>query len=207
MRVRRICEICGRNSGELLKHLEVYHNVEPMEYYMNYIVPMETRPTCAHKNCSEETKFLGFGKGFADYCSTSCHNSVNTSERNLQYNEYRRTHNGLGYYEYKLWINEQFQNLKPLSQDRRFSIMKPKDEKTGYLTGWEKIVTMDFSLPQYNLCIELDGESYHDPEKDAERDRYLLETHGWRTLRFSNEEVENNIDNVVKMIYTFIGIE
>jgi very-short-patch-repair endonuclease len=56
----------------------------------------------------------------------------------------------------------------------------------------------DFYAPQYALCIEVDGE-YHEPCKDALRDRHLEEK-GIATIRFTNEQVVSNIDAVLREI-------
>src|SRR5262245_3529483 len=58
----------------------------------------------------------------------------------------------------------------------------------GYIT--------DFYCPNYKLIIELDGEIHNSKEAkkyDEIRDNYFKEL-GIRVLRFSNEEVEQNIE-------------
>ena len=60
----------------------------------------------------------------------------------------------------------------------------------------------DFVSPKAQLIIEIDG-GYHyegeQPEKDAERTSYLNQA-GYVVLRFTNEEVLANIDNVLEEI-------
>jgi very-short-patch-repair endonuclease len=41
---------------------------------------------------------------------------------------------------------------------------------------------LDFADPVQQIAVELDGAKYHDEQRDAQRDRILLE-HGWRTFR------------------------
>lgn len=62
-------------------------------------------------------------------------------------------------------------------------------------------IIMDFSLRSQNLCIEIDG-SHHETRKfkDAERDRLLRETKGWRVLRIPNEEVLNDIESCIQRV-------
>jgi very-short-patch-repair endonuclease len=63
---------------------------------------------------------------------------------------------------------------------------------------------LDFSIPNYKLCIELDGWG-HNKENDIKRDKQLLEIYKWNTLRFKNEEIENNIEKVINKIIRYIN--
>jgi very-short-patch-repair endonuclease len=54
---------------------------------------------------------------------------------------------------------------------------------------------VDFFCPQKALIVEIDGHT-HVPERDAVRDR--TNSHrGYRTLRFSNEDIAKNIEGVL----------
>lgn len=61
----------------------------------------------------------------------------------------------------------------------------------GFLSG-DFFCIVDFYLPKYKLCIEIDG-GYHTTEKQKKRDwakdKYLKETRRFRVLRLTNEEV------------------
>jgi len=105
--------------------------------------------------------------------------------------KFKESHEGRTYYEEILWKNIKFRVLDPISQDTRFFHSKGGGYK------------MDFSIPNLRLCIELDG-WIHRKSKNDLRDKYLLEIHGWRTLRFSNEEVEYDVDLVVDIIIKYI---
>jgi len=65
---------------------------------------------------------------------------------------------------------------------------------------------LDFYCTKMHLCIEVDGES-HQPEDarqyDQRRDQYLRDL-GIHTLRFWNDQVRNNLDEVVKKIDSFL---
>ena len=65
---------------------------------------------------------------------------------------------------------------------------------------------MDFYCPSLRLCIELDG-SVHDDEivkqKDKERTKFL-ETSRIHVIRFKNDEIENDIEDVKKRILEYI---
>ena len=66
---------------------------------------------------------------------------------------------------------------------------------------------LDFYCPSLRLCIELDG-SIHDNEdakqKDADRTVFLNQNR-ISVLRFRNEEVESNIEDVLNRIREFIN--
>ena len=62
------------------------------------------------------------------------------------------------------------------------------------------IYILDFFCSKANLAVEIDGEIHkHKREYDHERTKYLEES-GLRVLRFSNHEVENNIEEVIRKI-------
>lgn len=61
---------------------------------------------------------------------------------------------------------------------------------------------LDFYCPELKLAIELDGDSHFDPGKDEERQR-MIESYGIRFLRFTNEEVYKNLEEVLLRILSF----
>ena len=65
---------------------------------------------------------------------------------------------------------------------------------------------LDFFCYEALLAIEVDGEVHNDAsqaERDDERTK-LLNSFGITVLRFTNEQVENNINSVVKEIHDFL---
>ncbi|WP_448659282.1 endonuclease domain-containing protein [Sphingomonas sp. CJ99] len=56
----------------------------------------------------------------------------------------------------------------------------------------------DFLCPAKALIIEIDGDT-HDPAVDARRDQRLTEQ-GYRTIRFTNADVRDNIEGVLQII-------
>ena len=61
---------------------------------------------------------------------------------------------------------------------------------------------LDFYCPSLRLCIEVDGEVHDTPEckeKDEARTEFLNDNR-IKVLRFRNEEIEKDIDNVLKRI-------
>ena len=68
---------------------------------------------------------------------------------------------------------------------------------------------LDFYCPLLRLCIELDGEVHDSGEvrqKDADRTVFLNENK-IKVLRFRNEEIETDIEDVLKRIRLFINQE
>ena len=66
---------------------------------------------------------------------------------------------------------------------------------------------VDFYCPQLKLIIEVDGEIHDQPknkEHDHLRDLELTEL-GFHVLRFRNQEVQSNIENVIEKILSFIA--
>ena len=55
---------------------------------------------------------------------------------------------------------------------------------------------VDFFCPMKSLIVEIDGET-HAPERDVVRDRAMLASEGFSTLRFSNSDVMTNMDGVL----------
>ncbi len=81
--------------------------------------------------------------------------------------------------------------------------------RANRLNGWhfrrQQIIEgfiVDFYCHQAGLVIEVDG-PIHEQQKqaDGERTRALTD-HGLKVIRFSNQEVMNNIQQVLKMILT-----
>ncbi|WP_017663998.1 endonuclease domain-containing protein [Porphyrobacter sp. AAP82] len=63
----------------------------------------------------------------------------------------------------------------------------------------------DFACRSLRLAIELDGGQHADSPTDANRTR-IIEAHGYRVIRFWNNEVPGNIDGVLTVIAEEIAI-
>jgi very-short-patch-repair endonuclease len=64
---------------------------------------------------------------------------------------------------------------------------------------------VDFCAPRKKLIIELDGSQHLEQEEyDAERTAFL-ESKGFRVLRFWNQDVMNNMDRVLKVIWSALN--
>lgn len=65
----------------------------------------------------------------------------------------------------------------------------------------------DFYCHQLKLIVEIDGEYHHLPEqieKDLERTQ-ILESNDLQLIRFTNEEVQENLENVITKITSKIN--
>lgn len=63
----------------------------------------------------------------------------------------------------------------------------------------------DFACRSLRLAIELDGGQHSDSPTDANRTR-IIEAHGYRVIRFWNNEVFENLDGVLTVIAEEIAI-
>ena len=62
---------------------------------------------------------------------------------------------------------------------------------------------LDFYCPQLHLCIELDGAPHYTiqgGENDLQREEWLLQEHGIRTIRFENKDIFINQEGVIEYI-------
>ena len=115
------------------------------------------------------------------------HGNVNYLNELLELS--RKNRNNLTEAEEKIWIEV---------------LMK---RKTGYKFLRQKPINrfiLDFYCSELNLAIEIDGNS-HNKKKyyDEARDLFLKQV-GIKTIRFTNDEVLNNIENVKRMIMNFV---
>lgn len=106
-------------------------------------------------------------------------------------NTFRKENMGMSKTAYLLYSHPNFASLNPIVEDRRF------------FHSCHGGISIDFSLPDYLLAIEIDGTTggfSHNIIKDQQRDQWLLDTHGWRTIRFTNEEIKRDINSVINKI-------
>jgi len=89
-----------------------------------------------------------------------------------------------------LWSQIKGKNIKGYKFRRQYSIDK-------YI--------VDFYSPELNLAIELDGD-YHladDTKKYDEGRQKAIESLGICVLRFSNNDIKNNLSRVLRVISNF----
>ena len=95
--------------------------------------------------------------------------------------------------ELKLWNELRAHRLMGLGFRRQLPV-------AGYI--------VDFACPEKRLIVEVDGSQHGDAEaqiRDAERSARLQED-GWTILRFWNDDVLRDIDNVCRHIVTIAGL-
>jgi very-short-patch-repair endonuclease len=94
-------------------------------------------------------------------------------------------------------------NLTPsedmLWQRLRGKALEVRIRRQAIIRGW----IADFYCPSKGLIIEVDG-SIHRSQKalDEYRDKQIFQDLGMRTLRFTNDEVMKNMDDVLRRIRT-----
>ena len=66
---------------------------------------------------------------------------------------------------------------------------------------------LDFACTKEHFAVEIDG-GYHDDQfvKDQGREQYLIER-GWRIIRFTNNDVRNDVEAVAVAIARHLGLE
>jgi very-short-patch-repair endonuclease len=57
----------------------------------------------------------------------------------------------------------------------------------------------DFVCREQGLVVEVDGGQHLESKRDENRDRYLVD-HGYRVMRFWNNDVLSNIDGVLMVL-------
>ena len=107
--------------------------------------------------------------------------------------------------EYELLKNNAIHNRQYATEAERLLWHYLKEKKIGYKFRRQHIVgeyITDFINLKHKLIIEVDGKYHQEVEqvkKDAQRTQYL-EQKGYTVIRFTNEEVFNHIEDVIKKI-------
>ena len=68
--------------------------------------------------------------------------------------------------------------------------------------------TFDFAIPRSHLVIEVDSAAYHSGKdvmaKDAKKGRFI-QSKGWTIFRFTDKEINEDVDALVMEVYRFIN--
>lgn len=64
---------------------------------------------------------------------------------------------------------------------------------------------VDFCAPRKKLIIELDGTQHLEQEEYDDDRTAFLKSKGYRVLRFWNNDVANDIDSVLRVIYSVLS--
>jgi very-short-patch-repair endonuclease len=65
---------------------------------------------------------------------------------------------------------------------------------------------VDFLCREKRLIVELDGGQHADNQRDQVRDKWLVD-HGYRVMRFWNNDVMRNIEGVLETIAAVLAVE
>ena len=107
--------------------------------------------------------------------------------------------------EYELLKNNAIHNRQYATEAERLLWHYLKEKKIGYKFRRQHIVgeyITDFINLKHKLIIEIDGKYHQEAEqviKDTQRTQYL-EQKGYTVIRFTNEEVFNHMEDVIKKI-------
>ncbi|MGI9519231.1 MAG: endonuclease domain-containing protein [Pirellulaceae bacterium] len=66
---------------------------------------------------------------------------------------------------------------------------------------------VDFYCHEHRLVVELDGDSHNDVSEYDQLRQSTIEDQGFRVIRFDNDEVLNDLDDVLAMILAACGLE
>jgi len=64
---------------------------------------------------------------------------------------------------------------------------------------------VDFACSAHQIIIEVDGSQHAEPDRDKARDAFFASS-GWTILRFWNDDILRDIDNVCLHIVTAAGL-
>lgn len=96
--------------------------------------------------------------------------------------------------------------LNPTETEKRLWRHLSASQLAGYKFRRQAVIEQsiaDFFCPQKALIVEIDGDT-HDPLQDVKRDLRLSQK-GFRTIRFSNQEVIKNLDGVLMVILEILN--
>lgn len=95
-------------------------------------------------------------------------------------------------------------NVMPLAEIILWS--KLKGRQTGFKFRRQESIgqfIVDFYCPEIKLAIELDGDTHYMGEKSRQKDEMreqIIESYGVKILRFTNNDIYSNLDEVVSII-------
>ena len=95
----------------------------------------------------------------------------------------------------------------PTEAERKIWTEVLMKRKTGYKFLRQKPIdrfVLDFYCSELNLAVEVDGSSHNNKRGyDEARDEFLQQI-GIKTIRFTNDEILNDIDGVKRKITNFV---
>jgi len=108
----------------------------------------------------------------------------------------------------KLSLAREFRNRPTKAEEKLWKVIR-QDQIFGYRFRRQYVIAgfiLDFYCPKLKLGIEIDGR-IHDRANiktyDIEREN-IIKQYNIRIIRFTNEEVDNNITGIIDEIKSFI---
>lgn len=91
-------------------------------------------------------------------------------------------------------------------RDRKFKGIKFRRQHPFYFDylGKETFYIVDFYPSEKKFAIEIEGEIHKYKKREDKERTEILNLMGVRLIRFKNEEIENNIEDVLKRLEEFI---
>jgi len=77
-----------------------------------------------------------------------------------------------------------------------------------YLVNGNHQFRVDGAFPDIKVAVEADGETWHIDDEKVQKDRYRdtqLASQGWLVLRFTEDEIGEKIQDVIKVITNAIN--
>lgn len=106
----------------------------------------------------------------------------------------------------KSWIKNGRLSKGEICVRTALSLLPIEFTQQHVVSGPSRFYSLDFFLPVENICIEYDGHSGHYTEegiaRSKERDQYIQENHGIRTIRIQRNEAFIGSENLATLLQT-----
>jgi very-short-patch-repair endonuclease len=108
--------------------------------------------------------------------------------------------------------NVGFANATKLENQLHQAILRsnvPSSYFMQYAINGDKRFIVDGAFPSLKIAVEADGETWHVDQEKIQRDRYRdtqLASQGWIVLRFTEDELNDKIQDVIALIQKAINI-
>ena len=105
-----------------------------------------------------------------------------------------------------------FDNSTKLEYQLHQAIIKsgvPSSYFMQYAINGDRRFVVDGAFPDLKIAVEADGKTWHIDQEKIQKDQYRdtqLASQGWMVLRFTEDEVEEQIQDVIALIHKAIGI-
>ena len=139
-------------------------------------------------------------------------NNAKRPEARRKISEHMKKNNPMHVEEYAMKMRVSMEQVLRNRATEHELIFKKAIESRGYFPKFQHAeykAVIDFAFIDEKVGIEIDGKPHYlnqySREKDKLRDERLRER-GWKIIRFSNERIETDIDNVVREVINIVGV-